>query len=131
MFKEFLYPLVEYFSPFNIFQYITFRAAYAAVTSLLITFLFGHQIIELLKQRHIGEEIRSDGPSSHALKAGTPTMGGIMIIFSTAFSVFLWMDPRNLYTWISLLAILGFGAVGFIDDYIKVYIGKRAVCRPM
>ncbi len=126
MFKEFLYPLVDIFSPFNIFQYISFRAAYAAVTSLLITFLFGHQIIDILKHRHIGEGIRSDGPSSHALKAGTPTMGGVMIIFSTAFSVFLWMDPRNLYTWISLLSILGFGAVGFIDDYIKVYLGNKS-----
>lgn len=126
MFKEFLYPLVEYFTPFNIFQYITFRSAYAAVTSLLITFLFGHQIIDLLKRRHIGEEIRGDGPQSHVSKTGTPTMGGVMIIFSTSFSVLLWMDPRNLYTWVSQLAILGFGAVGFIDDYIKVYMGKKS-----
>ncbi len=126
MFKEFLYPLVEYFTPFNIFQYITFRSAYAAVTSLLITFIFGHQIINVLKNRKIGEEIRGDGPGTHISKAGTPTMGGIMIIFATSFSVFLWMDPRNMYTWIAQIAILGFGAVGFIDDYIKVYAGKKS-----
>ena len=126
MLKELFYPLVEYFTPFNVFQYITFRAAYAAVTSLLITFLFGNRVISTLRKHKINEEIRSDGPLSHRSKAGTPTMGGIMIIFSTAFSVILWMDPGNLYTWVSLLAILGFGLVGFIDDYIKVYLGKKS-----
>ena len=126
MIKELLYPLVEYFTPFNVFQYITFRAAYAAVTSLLIAFIFGNSIIALLKRRGINEKIRHDGPQSHRAKSGTPTMGGVMIIFATAISVFLWMDPNNLYTWVSLLAILGFGLVGFIDDYIKVYLGKKS-----
>ena len=96
------------------------------VTSLLITFLFGNRIIAFLRKRGIDEEIRDDGPQTHRAKKGTPTMGGIMIILSTAFSVILWMDPFNLYTWVSLLSILGFGAVGFVDDYIKVYLGKKS-----
>lgn len=125
MFKELFLPLVEYFTPFNVFQYVTFRAAYAAVTSLLITFLFGSGIIARLRKNHINEKIRSDGPDTHLSKSGTPTMGGIMIILSTAVSIFLWMDPRSLYTWLSLLAILGFGVVGFIDDYIKVRLEKK------
>ncbi len=125
MLKEFFARYVQVFTPFNVFQYLTFRAAYAAVTSMLITFIFGKHIIAWLNKFHISERIRSDGPPSHLEKLGTPTMGGILIIFSTALSVFLWMDPANLYTWVSLLAILGFGAVGFIDDYIKVYQGKK------
>jgi phospho-N-acetylmuramoyl-pentapeptide-transferase len=125
MFKALLFPLVEYFTPFNVFQYITFRAAYAAVTSLLITLLLGPKVIQMLQHWKIGEGIRSDGPKTHRKKSGTPTMGGLLLVFSTAFSVFLWMDISNLYTWISLVAIIGFGAVGFIDDYIKVFLKKK------
>ncbi|KGE73509.1 phospho-N-acetylmuramoyl-pentapeptide-transferase [Spirochaeta lutea] len=125
MFKVLLYPLVEYFTPFNVFQYITFRAAYAAVTSLLLTLLLGPRVIRMLERWKIGEGIRSDGPQSHQKKTGTPTMGGLLLVFSTAFSVFLWMDISNLYTWISLVAILGFGAVGFADDYIKVFLNNK------
>lgn len=120
MLKELLFPLVRYFTPFNVFQYITFRAAYAAVTSLLICFIFGPAIIRWLTRLKAGEEIRSDGPATHQAKSGTPTMGGVMIILAIVVSALLWMDIRNIYTWIAVLATLGFGLLGFTDDFIKV-----------
>lgn len=120
MLKELLFPLVRYFTPFNVFQYITFRAAYAAVTSLLICFIFGPAIIRGLTQLKAGEEIRNDGPATHQVKSGTPTMGGVMIILSIVISALLWMDIRNLYTWMGVLATLGFGLLGFTDDFLKV-----------
>ena len=121
MFKEFLFPLVRHFTPFNIFQYITFRSAYAAVTSLLIVFLLGPRIIGVLRRLKAGQEVRSDGPKTHLVKSGTPTMGGVMIIMAIVVSVLLWQDIRNMYTWIMLFATLGFGAVGFIDDGLKIF----------
>ena len=121
MFREFLYPLVEYFTPFNIFQYITFRAAYAAVTALLICFVFGPGIIRLIRRKHAGEEIRADGPSTHLAKSGTPTMGGLMVILAVVISVILWQDVRSIYTWVALISVVGFGAIGFLDDYLKIY----------
>lgn len=120
MLREFLFPLSEYFTPLNIFQYITFRAAYAAVTSLLISFMFGPKVIELLRRLKFGEEIRSDGPQTHQIKAGTPTMGGVLITMSMVLAILLWMDVRSPYTWIGLLSIVGFGAIGFVDDYRKI-----------
>lgn len=126
MFKEFLYPLVQYFTPFNIFQYITFRAAYAAITALLVTFVLAPPIIAYLRRKKLGESIRGDGPQSHQSKSGTPTMGGILMIISTVLAVLLWQDLRSSYTWIALLAIAGFGGVGLIDDYIKVFRKNKA-----
>ncbi|MFW5812063.1 MAG: phospho-N-acetylmuramoyl-pentapeptide-transferase [Alkalispirochaetaceae bacterium] len=120
MLKELLFPLVRYFTPFNVFQYITFRAAYAAVTSLLICFIFGPAIIRWLQRIKAGEEIRSDGPATHHAKSGTPTMGGVMIILAIVVSAILWMDVRNLYTWMGVAATLGFGLLGFTDDFLKV-----------
>ncbi|MDR2589223.1 MAG: phospho-N-acetylmuramoyl-pentapeptide-transferase [Spirochaetales bacterium] len=120
MLKEFLFPLVKYFTPFNIFQYITFRAAYAAVTALLICFLCGPWVIKQLRRLKAGQEIRNDGPESHLVKSGTPTMGGVMILFAIVLSVLLWQDLRNMYTWIMLIAVLGFGAIGFMDDFLKI-----------
>lgn len=120
MLKELLFPLVRYFTPFNVFQYITFRAAYAAVTSLLICFIFGPAIIRWLQRIKAGEEIRTDGPATHQAKSGTPTMGGVMIILAIVVSALLWMDIRNLYTWMGVLATLGFGLLGFTDDFLKV-----------
>ncbi|HAK46708.1 MAG TPA: phospho-N-acetylmuramoyl-pentapeptide-transferase [Spirochaeta sp.] len=120
MLKELLFPLVEYFSAFNIFQYITFRAAYAAVTALFISFLFGPKIIRALKKFKLGQMVRTDGPQSHLQKSGTPTMGGIMMILAVLVSSLLWQDLRNPYVWICLVSIVGFGAVGFLDDYLKV-----------
>ncbi|AFG38168.1 phospho-N-acetylmuramoyl-pentapeptide-transferase [Spirochaeta africana] len=120
MLKEFLFPLTEYFSPFNIFQYITFRAAYGAVTSLLISFLFGPKVIEMLRRLKFGEEIRSDGPQTHQVKSGTPTMGGVLMIVSMVLAILLWMDVRSPFTWIGLVSIVGFGTIGFIDDFRKI-----------
>jgi phospho-N-acetylmuramoyl-pentapeptide-transferase len=120
MFKEFLFPLVKHFSPFNIFQYITFRAAYAAVTALLLCFLLGPRVIKRLHLLKAEQEIRTDGPKTHLAKSGTPTMGGIMIVFAIVISVLLWQDLRNMYTWIMLIAILGFGLLGFVDDMLKI-----------
>jgi phospho-N-acetylmuramoyl-pentapeptide-transferase len=126
MFKEFLFPLVEYFSPFNIFQYITFRAAYASITALLVTFIFAPGIIAWLRRKKLGETIRTDGPQSHQSKSGTPSMGGILIIISTVISVLLWQDLHQVHTWIGLLAIVGFGGIGFLDDYIKIFRKNKA-----
>jgi phospho-N-acetylmuramoyl-pentapeptide-transferase len=121
VFKELFFPLVKYFTPFNIFQYITFRAAYAAITALLVLIFVGPRIIRALRRKKMGEGIREDGPQSHFSKAGTPTMGGILIIIATLIAVVLWQDLQNLKSWVGILAIVGFGLVGFIDDYIKVF----------
>ena len=121
MLPEFLYPMVRYFTPFNVFQYITFRAAYAAITSLLICFIFGPAIIRFLQRREAGESIRADGPESHSVKAGTPTMGGLMIILAIVVSSILWMDISTVYTWVALLSVVGFGLLGFVDDWLKTY----------
>ena len=120
MFREFLFPLVRFFTPFNIFQYITFRAAYAAITSLLLSFIFGPAIIRMLRRLKFGEEIRSDGPETHLVKKGTPTMGGVMIVFSVLISSLLWMNVRTIYTWLCLAALVSFGLLGFLDDYLKI-----------
>ncbi|MBN1409902.1 MAG: phospho-N-acetylmuramoyl-pentapeptide-transferase [Spirochaetales bacterium] len=120
MFYKFIYPLFKYFFPFNIFKYITFRAIYAAITSLLISFLLGPWLIEKLKKLKAGQEIRSDGPKTHLSKAGVPTMGGLLIILSLVISILLWQDIDNFFTWVLLLAAVGFGSVGFLDDYIKI-----------
>ena len=121
MLKELFLPLINKITFFNIFQYITFRASYAAVTALFISLFLGPKLIQWLKKEKLGQEIREDGPESHLVKSGTPTMGGILIIFSIVVSVFLWQDIRNLFTWVSLFSVIGFGAIGFIDDYLKVY----------
>jgi phospho-N-acetylmuramoyl-pentapeptide-transferase len=118
--KELLYPLVERISFFNIFQYITFRAAYSAVTALCISFIFGPRLIEMLKRINARQQVREDGPQSHLSKSGTPVMGGVLIIFSVVVSVVLWQDWRSAYTWIVLLALVAFGLIGFLDDYLKI-----------
>lgn len=121
MLKEIFLPLTGDFTFFNIFQYITFRAAYAAVTALFLSLFLGPLLIEWLRKEKLGQEIRDDGPTTHQVKSGTPTMGGLLIIFSIVVSVLLWQDIRNRYTWISIISILGFGLIGFVDDYLKVY----------
>jgi phospho-N-acetylmuramoyl-pentapeptide-transferase len=114
-------PLVKYFSAFNIFQYITFRGAYAAVTALLISFLFGGPIIRKLRSLKAGQEIREDGPETHLVKSGTPTMGGLLILVSVTVSTLLWQDLNNQYTWLVLFSMIAFGCIGFADDYLKVF----------
>jgi phospho-N-acetylmuramoyl-pentapeptide-transferase len=120
VFLEFLYPLVKYFTPFNVFQYLTFRGAYAALTTLLICFIFGPHIIEALKRFKIGQAVRDNGPATHLGKGGTPTMGGLFIIFSMVIAVLLWQDWDSGMIWLTLGALLSFGLLGFIDDFLKV-----------
>jgi phospho-N-acetylmuramoyl-pentapeptide-transferase len=120
MFLEFLYPLVKYFTPLNVFSYLTFRGAYAALTTLLVCFLFGGTIIEALKRLKVGQSVRSDGPATHLIKTGTPTMGGIFIIGSVVIAMLFWGDLNNNLIWLTIASIVAFGAIGFIDDYLKV-----------
>lgn len=104
----------------NVFQYVTFRTAYASVTAMLIALLSGRRVIEGLKKWDIGQQIREEGPQAHIAKRDTPTMGGLLIIASVVISTLLWARLSGLYIWITVLATLGFGAVGFADDYIKL-----------
>lgn len=120
MFLEWIYPLVKFFSPLNVFRYLTFRSAYAAVTALLVAFLFGPWIIERLRAVKFGQSIRADGPQSHLAKTGTPTMGGLLILAAVAAATLLWVDLSNRYAWICLGAMVGFGFVGFMDDWLKI-----------
>ena len=104
----------------NVFQYVTFRTAYASVTAMLISLLFGRKLIGALKKWNIGQQIREEGPQAHIAKRDTPTMGGLLIIGSVIISTLLWARLSGLYIWITVLATLAFGAVGFADDYIKL-----------
>ena len=120
MFFEIGKAFVKFFTPLNVFSYLTFRGAYAALTTLLICFLFGGKIIEALRRLKIGQSVRSDGPSTHLVKSGTPTMGGIFIIGSVVISMLLWGDLNNSMVWLALVSFVAFGLVGFVDDYLKV-----------
>src|SRR5919197_1398385 len=104
----------------NVFQYVTFRTAYGAVTALLISLVFGGRVIEYLRRLNVGQEIREEGPQAHQAKRGTPTMGGVLIIGSVLISTLLWARLSSLYVWIVLIATTAFAAIGFIDDYQKV-----------
>ncbi len=105
---------------FNVFGYITLRTVLAAMTALVISFVFGPPLIRWLITKKIGQAVRDDGPKSHLTKAGTPTMGGALILIAIAVTVLLWGDLRNHYVWVTLLVTLGFGAVGWVDDWKKV-----------
>lgn len=120
MLYHLFYPLHEVYSAFNVFRYITFRAVYAIITAFLISLVFGPLLIRKLKEHHIGQEIREEGPKTHFSKAGTPTMGGLLILIALALPVLLWADLSNRYIWLILFSTLGFGAIGFWDDYLKV-----------
>lgn len=121
MLKELFVPLIDVFSLFNIFRYITFRAAYAAVTALFLSFILGPPLIRYLKKVKIGQNVRDEVPETHLAKTGTPTMGGILINFSIIISVLLWQDLNTLFTWLGIVAVIGFGLIGFADDYFKVF----------
>ncbi|MDR2211037.1 MAG: phospho-N-acetylmuramoyl-pentapeptide-transferase [Spirochaetaceae bacterium] len=120
MFLKFVYPLVRYFTPLNVFQYLTFRTAYGALTTLLLCYLLGPRIIQGLQKLRVGQSIRGDGPLTHLKKGGTPTMGGVMIILSVFISVLLWQDLGNFKVWLCLGSLLAFSAIGYVDDYLKV-----------
>ena len=118
----FLADFSQTFGGLNVFRYITFRTGGATVTALLLVFLFGPAIINALRLKQgKGQPIRLDGPESHLLtKKGTPTMGGLMILFGAVVSILLWANPKSPFVWIVLMVTLGFGAIGFYDDYLKV-----------
>ncbi|MFH1980778.1 MAG: phospho-N-acetylmuramoyl-pentapeptide-transferase [Pseudomonadota bacterium] len=113
-----LYPLHQSISAFNVFRYITFRAIYASLTAFLICFFLGPWAIRMLSRLQIGQYVRDDGPQTHLQKAGTPTMGGVLIIFSVTVSTLLWTDLTNAYVWIALMVTVAFAAIGFTDDYL-------------
>ena len=120
MLYHLLYPLSDLFGGFNVFRYITFRAAGAAVTALLLSLLLGPAFIAMLRRRQLGQTIREEGPERHHAKAGTPTMGGVLILTALVVPVILWTRLDNLYVWIATLVTLGFGAIGFLDDALKI-----------
>jgi phospho-N-acetylmuramoyl-pentapeptide-transferase len=115
-----LYPLSKDVPAFNVFRYITFRTAAAAVTALLLALLLGPVVIRWLRRKQIGQSIRETGPSTHLAKAGTPTMGGLLILGSIVIATLLWMDLQNRFVWIALGTLLALGVVGFADDWVKV-----------
>ncbi len=119
-----LYPLHTEFSFLNVFRYLSFRIIYAAVTAFLIAFVLAPPLIRKLQELRMGQRVRDDGPSRHLAKTGTPTMGGVLILFAVVLSTALWSDISNRYVWLVLLAMVGFGAVGFADDYFKFSGGR-------
>jgi phospho-N-acetylmuramoyl-pentapeptide-transferase len=125
MLYHLLYPLHTSISAFNVFRYITFRTIYASLTAFFICFLLGPWVIRKLSRMQVGQYIREDGPQTHLQKAGTPTMGGTLIILSVALSTLLWADLSNTLVWIALLVLVGFGLIGFVDDYL-MQVKKRS-----
>ncbi|MBI3706132.1 MAG: phospho-N-acetylmuramoyl-pentapeptide-transferase [Proteobacteria bacterium] len=117
-----LYPLSDQIPPLNLFRYLTFRSGGAVITALFISFLCGRRVIDWLKRKQRnGQPIRTDGPESHLLtKQGTPTMGGVLILLAVSISTLLWADLTNHFVWAVLLVTIGFGIVGFVDDYLKL-----------
>ena len=108
----------------NLFRYITFRAAGATVTAMLIAFVIGPPVIGWLRRRKVGQVVRAEGPATHQVKRGTPTMGGIIIIVATVVPTLLWAPLDNRYVWVAMLATVWMGAIGFLDDYLKFEQGK-------
>jgi len=120
MLYHLLYPLHTTFSVFNVTRYITFRTAAASLTALALSLLMGPWLIRTLREFQIGQVIRHEGPATHRTKAGTPTMGRLLILASALIPTLLWADLTNIYIWIAVFATAAFGGVGFADDYLKV-----------
>ena len=112
--------LQKYFSPLNVFRYITVRTVYASLTAMFLALVFGPWLIRKLRELQIGQFIREEGPQEHKKKAGTPTMGGVLIVLSTAVPVLMWADLSNVFVLLALFAMLSFASIGFVDDYAKV-----------
>ncbi len=112
--------LFHYFPPFRIFRYLTFRTAFASLTALFTALIIGPLVINRLREFQIGQFIREEGPKAHQKKAGTPTMGGLLIVISTVVPTLLWADLSNRFIWIAVFSTCAFAAIGFTDDYIKV-----------
>jgi phospho-N-acetylmuramoyl-pentapeptide-transferase len=130
MLYHLLYPLNEYFSVLNVTRYITFRTAAASMTALALSLLLGPWLIRTLRDFQIGQVIRHEGPASHKPKAGTPTMGGLLILASALTPTLLWADLTNVYVWVAVLATGAFGAIGFADDYLKIVRKDHHGLRP-
>ena len=125
-----LVPLADEYIVFNLFRYLTFRTGGAIMTALLVSFIFGPAVINWLKNAQKGETpVRDDVPEGHLKKVGTPTMGGFLILLAISISTLLWADLRNGYVWIVLMVTIGFGVVGFADDYLKLMGDKRGLAR--
>jgi phospho-N-acetylmuramoyl-pentapeptide-transferase len=120
MLYHLLYPLHDAFSVLNVTRYITFRTAAASIFALFISLVFGPWMIRRLRAFQIGQVIRQEGPESHRAKAGTPTMGGLLILTASLVPTLLWADLTNSYIWIAVIATAAFGAIGFADDYLKI-----------
>ncbi|MDD2558299.1 MAG: phospho-N-acetylmuramoyl-pentapeptide-transferase [Desulfuromonadaceae bacterium] len=120
MLYHLLFPLHTEFSALYVFRFITFRTIYATITALLLAFMLGPWVIERLSKLQLGQTIRKVGPESHFKKEGTPTMGGTLILVCIVVPTLLWADLTNAYIWITLLVTVGYGAVGFVDDYKKI-----------
>ncbi|HKE44350.1 MAG TPA: phospho-N-acetylmuramoyl-pentapeptide-transferase [Steroidobacteraceae bacterium] len=116
--------LARYYTGFNVFSYLTLRAILAVITALAIALLVGPWLIARLTRHQIGQRVRDDGPQSHLPKAGTPTMGGTLILVAIAVSTLLWADVRNHYVWVALGVTMAFGLIGFYDDYLKLIVGN-------
>ena len=115
--------LVQYHTAFNVFSYLTLRSILAALTALLISFLVGPTMIRKLAEHQVGQRVRSDGPQTHLSKAGTPTMGGALILVAIVAATLLWADLANRFVWITLGVTVAFGLIGFWDDYLKLVVG--------
>ncbi len=120
MLYDLLYAFHSRFGAFNVFRYITFRTAMAVLSALVVSFALGPSLIRRLRHFQIGQEIREDGPASHQVKRGTPTMGGLLIITAVVLPTVLWADPANVFVWIAVTTMLLCGAIGFADDYLKI-----------
>ena len=116
--------LFHYFPPFRIFRYLTFRTAFASLTAMFTGLIIGPLVIERLREFQIGQYIREEGPKAHQKKAGTPTMGGVLIAISIIVPTLLWADLTNAFVWMAVLSTATFAAIGFADDYLKV-VNKR------
>ncbi len=120
MLYHIFYPLSSDYSFLNVFRYITFRSAYSGITALIFSMLMGGIMIRMLRVFQVGEKIRDDGPQSHVAKSGTPTMGGLLILSTLIASTLLWANLTNPYIWLVLGATVGFGLIGFVDDFMKL-----------
>ncbi len=130
MLYHLLFPLAKFTGAFNVFRYVTFRTAGAFLTALALAWLLGPRVIEKLGAMRARQVVRDDGPQSHLKKAGTPTMGGVLILLAVTVSTLLWAQLTNRFIWLALLATLAMGAVGFADDYLKVTRGTSVGLRP-
>src|SRR5438132_6849876 len=130
MLYHLLYPFHTQLSVLNVTRYITFRTAAASLSALGISLVLGPWLVRKLREFQIGQVIRQEGPTTHRPKAGTPTMGGLLILTAALVPTLLWADLRNPYVWIAVLTTAGFGAIGFLDDYLKIVRRSHHGLRP-